>query len=271
MSNMTHAQGMKKVLGLSLLVWATFGLAEETGFTTHTELGYVSTSGNTDTTSGSLDFVGKKKWDKHSVQLDLDYLYSEQDGIENNNKLISELNYDYQFADDFAFNYLVGYKDNKFSGFDYQFYTGPGIKYDAIKNEVHTLALKGNIVYSVDEGTDKYYDATGAEIKYPYVDPSKDSATTIVAGETNKYSSYLLEGAYAWNITKSFKFIQDLSYRGSFESSDTYFVHSKTGVSSKINSMFSMGLNYKIDYTNLPPAGNVRTDKTFTASLIIDY
>ena len=263
---------IKKVLGLSLLVWTTFAYAEETAFTTHTELGYVSTSGNTNTKSASIDFVGKQKWDEHSIQLDVDYLYGEQEGIETNNKLITVLNYDYLFSERVGFNYITGYKEDRFSGFDYQFYTGPGIKYDAIKNDTHTLALQSNIVYSVDKEMDKFYTdpAYTIETPYPY-SPVKGAFKDPASGKKNDYSSYLLQAHYLWNITKTFKFTQDLSYRSSFESSDNYFVQSKTGVASKISDIFSMGINYKVDYVNQPPAGNVRTDKTFTASLIIDY
>lgn len=266
---MNNTTGTKRALGLSLLVWASFALAEDTGFTTHTELGYVSTSGNTDTKSGSIDFAGKQAWDKHAIALDINYLYGEQNGVENNNKLFTVLNYDYKLTDVLAFNYLTGYKDDKFSGFDYQFYTGPGLKYTAIKNDVHNLGLQGNIVYSIDEGSDKDFDALGVEIKYP--NPTNIVPTTTVEGETNEYSSYLVQGNYSWKITETFKFTQDLSYRSSFEDSDNYFVYSKTGVASKISDIMSMGINYKIDYTNQAPVGNVRTDKTFTASLIIDY
>ena len=266
---MNNRIGTKKVLGLSALLWATLSLAEDTGFATHTELGYVSTSGNTNTKSGAVDFVGKQKWENQAIQLDLNYIYGEPEGIETNNKLATEFNYDYTIAGDLAFNYLVGYKNDKFSGFDYQFYTGPGLKYQAVKSDEHTLDLQGNIVYSVDEGSDKFFDALGAEIKYP--NPTNIIPITTIAGQTNEYASYLLKGDYAWKITETFKFTQKLSYRSSFESSDNYFAYSKTGVVSKINATFSMGMNYKIDYTNQPPAGNVYADKTFTASLIIDY
>ena len=240
-------------------------------YTTHVELGYVSTSGNTDTKSGSFDGMGKAEWDKHVLQLDVDYIYGEENGVENNNKLIVELNYDYKFADDFAFNYLTGYKNDKFSGFDYQFYTGPGVKYMALKSDVHILNFQSNILWSQDVEMDKYYDASGNEIKYPYVNPSKDLATNTEPGKTNDYASFYIKGDYAWNVTDTFKFIQVLSYRTDVSDSNIYFVNSKTGIESKINSTFSMGANYKVDYVNSPPDGNERTDKTFTVALILDF
>ncbi len=271
MNKIKNNSALKRALGLSLLAAASLVLAEDTAFTTHTELGYVSTSGNTNTKSGSVDFVGKQKIDKHSLQFDIDYLYGEQEGIETNNKFITSLNYDYQFAEDFAFNYIISYKNDKFSGFDYQFYTGPGLIYDAVKTDAHTLHFQGNIVYAIDEGTDKYYDALGVEIKYPYINPPIDPAIPLVPGVTNEYASYLLQGNYVWKVTETFKFLQDLSYRSEFGDTKNYFVYSKTAVSSKINGNFSMGLSYKVDYTNMPPVGNEYTDKTFTAALIIDY
>ena len=241
-------------------------------FSSHTELGYVSTSGNTDTKTGSLDAMGKWKLEKNTLQLDIDYIYGEQSGIENKNKFAAELNYDYRFSKHFAFNYLVGYKDDKFSGYDYQFYTGPGIKYVAIENDVHILNFQTNILYSSDAEMDKFYtDATYTiETPYPYV-PVQGAFVDPASGQTNEYASFLIKGDYAWNITGSLKFIQDLSYRTDIEDSDIYFVNSKTGLLSKINSTFSMGVNYKIDYVNTPPVGNEHTDKTFTLTLSIDY
>ncbi|MDF1880428.1 DUF481 domain-containing protein [Sulfurimonas sp. MAG313] len=233
---------MKKFLTLSLLC-ASILLAEDTAYITHTELGYVDTSGNTNTTSASLDSMGKKSWEEHSVQLDVDYLYGKQDGIENNNKLDTAFNYDYSFKKSISFNYLLGYKNDKFSGFDYQVFTGPGIKHQTIENDTHNLAFQSNILYSQDS----------------------------VLNETLNYTSLLIKGDYTYNVTKSFKFIQMLSYRVNVEETNAYFINSKTSFISKISDIFSMGINYKIDYANTAPAGKVRTDKVLTASLIIDY
>jgi len=265
---------MKKTLMISLAAAAVLSAADAAkdpnAFMTHTELSYVTTEGNTNTDAFSFDFAGKKAWGLHSVRLDVDALYGTEDNIENKNKLVTELNYDWQFEKRLAFNYVVGYKDDKFSGYDYQFYTGPGFKYHAIVSDAHNMNVLGNILYSVDRTMDKYYDpVTGDEIKYPY--PDGKAGATKVDGSEEDYTGYLLRMDYVWQIAEGFKFIQDASYRSDFEDADNYFVHSKTAVESKINGNFSMGVSYKIDYANLPPAGNERTDKTFMTSLIIDY
>jgi putative salt-induced outer membrane protein len=242
---------------------------EKNELKTHTELSYVQTQGNTDTEAFSLDFMGEKAWDKHSIKLDFDALYGKDNELETKNKIITELNYDYQFAEHFALNYLTGYKNDKFSGFEYQFYTGPGIKYIVLDSKAHKLNFQGNILYNLDETMDGYFDANGDEIKYPY--PDGTAGARVVNGESDDYAGYSLKGDYAWEIMENLKFVQELSYRSDFDNADNYFAFSKTGISAKISDIFSMGVSYKIDYTNLAPADKEYADRTFMTSLIIDY
>jgi len=265
-----------KKTALTLLVAgaALFGADEApkaNPLVTHTELSYVQTQGNTDTSAFSVDFGGKKSWGAHSIKLDADALYGTADGLENKNKLFGELNYDWQFAKHIALNYLVGYKNDKFSGFDYQFYTGPGAKYIVLDDKKYVLDFQGNVLYNANQAMDKYYtDATlTEEVPYPY--PDGKAGLTEVPGEFDGYYGFLLKGNFSWVIVEGFKFLQEASYRGSFDDRENYFAYSKTALESKISSMFSMGISYKVDYTNLPPAGNERTDRTFMTSLIIDY
>lgn len=212
---------------------------------THAEFGYVSTSGNTDTTTYGLDLKMDKKWDKHVVLFTFDGQYADDNGVETKNKYLTELAYDYEITDRFAFNYLAGYKQDKFSGYNYQAYTGPGAKYKLIKEEKQNLSLEGNILYSQDE---------------------LENQT-----KTRDYSSFRAKAVYAWQILENLKFTQDLSYRSDLEDTQNYFVYSKTALISKISDIFSFGINYKVDYVNAPPASTRHSDKTLSASLIIDY
>lgn len=214
-------------------------------FVTHTEFGLITTSGNTDTTNYNLDLNVKKSWDKHVFGLTFDAQYADDNGIETKTKFLTELNYDYELTDRFAFNYLVGYKDDKFSGYNYQAYTGPGVKYKAIKEEKHNLSLEGNILYSQDE--------------------------LELASKTSNYGAFRAKAIYEWQILESLKFAQDLSYRTEIEDSNNYFVYSKTALISKVSDIFSFGINYKIDYVKAPPASTQHSDKTLTINLIADY
>ena len=265
---------MKKILSTLTVctLIATYAQAEERTekpFKTHTELGYVSTNGNTDTDAFSLDLNAKKEWIKHILTLDLDGQYATDQGVETKNKYLIEAQYDYKFTERFSFNYLAGYKSDKFSGFTYQFYTGPGAKYKMIETKEHELSLDGNILYAQDRYDDVWVDALGNTLSYPYDGVTKDHIST--PAYTNDYTSYRANGVYTWQILENLKFLQELSFRSSFEESDNYFINSKTAFTNKISDIFSAGISYKVDYANKPAEGKVKTDTTFAFNLIIDY
>jgi len=219
-------------------------ITKKNALVTHAEFSFANTTGNTDTLTYGLDLNMKKRFDEHIFEFSLDTQYADDNGVETKNKLLSELTYDYQLTDRFAFSYLLGYKADKFSGYDYQIYTGPGVKYKLIKEEDHDLAIEGNILYSKDD---------------------------IENGATRNYSSFRTKVVYEWQILQNLKFTQDLSYRTEIEDTSNYFVFSKTAFVSKISDIFSFGLNYKIDHVSNPPQNKEHTDKTLSASLIIDY
>ncbi len=265
---------MKKII-LSALVASSLVIASEsnsvkdTTFVTHTEFGYIGTKGNTDTSTFNLDATVKKGWGKNIFNLKFDGQYADDKNIETKNKYFAELGYDYEMSDKLAFNYLIGYKQDKFSGFTYQAYTGPGLKYKALVTKTYNLSLEGNILYSEDEIEDINYDAAGDIIYYP--NPGNIVATTTDKGETRDYTSYRAKGVFDWQMLENLKFEQELSYRAEFDDSKNYFVFSKTAFTSKLSDIFSAGISYKVDYVNTPPTGKEYADKTLTANLIIDY
>lgn len=235
---------------------------------THTELGYIQTDGNTKTQTFNLDAKAKKSWNKHVGSALFDAQYASNAGIENKNKYRLELSYDYKLTDRFAFNYLAGYRSDKFSGFAYQAYTGPGAKYKAIISKQHNLSVDANLLYSLDSYDDVYTDAiTGAVIAYP----KSTVGANRTAGTDDQYASYRVSATYGWQMLENLKFDQELSLRGSMEEANNYFVFSKSGLTSKLSDMFSAGISYKIDYINSPATGKENTDTTFTANLIMDY
>ncbi|MEA1918623.1 MAG: DUF481 domain-containing protein, partial [Campylobacterota bacterium] len=215
---------MNKIVVLSVaavLMLSAADKVDKNTLKTHTELSYVQTQGNTNTNSFSLDFAGSKAWDKHQFKLDFDALYGDDKGLETKNKVLGELNYDYKFAEHFAFNYLMGYKNDKFSGYEYQFYTGPGIKYIVANTKVHKLDFQANALYNLDESMDQYHDADGNEITYPYPDGTAGSLKT--SGESNDYTGFSAKANYAWQIMDNLKFLQEASYRSDFDDTDNYF------------------------------------------------
>ena len=267
---------MKKIV-LSAVVISVAALtshAEDVKVTplkTHTEFGYIETNGNTKTKTFNLDATAKKAWGKHEGKINFDGQYAEDSGNETKNKYLLELNYNYALSDRLAFDYLVGYKVDKFSSYDYQFYTGPGAQYKAIVTDNHKLTLSGNILYSVDQEADTNYADAAKTIVIPYPNSGNTPVVAITYGKKNDYAAYRFKGVYDYQITKTLKFNQELSVRGQIDDLQNYFGYSKTSLNSKISDIFSAGISYKADYVNQPAIDKEHTDTTLTLNLIMDY
>lgn len=246
---------MKKILWVSLAASSFLMGAEEieNTFTTHTELGYINTEGNTNTESFAFAFNAKGNLDKHVLRLDANAQYSKDEGSETKNKWDAEFNYDYDITKTIAFNYLIGMKQDKFSTYDWQFYTGPGAVWHALKQEAHRLDFQGNILYSEDNAREE------------------PTSTPVVEGDIERYSAWRAGLDYNWKIYENLKFIQLATFRSEFEDFENYFITSKTGIESKINGNLSMGASYLVDYTNSKAPDKEYADRTFMVSLIIDY
>lgn len=259
---------MKKTL-LALSALSVLALAEETPLKTHGELGYVQTKGNTDTQAFNLSLDLKKEGSIDIFTVDLDGQYATDSGVETKNKYSAEATYGYKLTERLALDYLIGYKSDKFSGFKYQFYTGPGLKYKAIDMQEHKLLIEGNILYALDQYDDVWTNALNENVSYPY--KPGDKVNLITPAYKDDYAAYRLKGVYDWQILENLKFQQELSYRGSFEDSKKYFAYSKTSLTNKISDIFSAGVSYAVDYVNIPAEDKKKTDTTLSFNLIMDY
>jgi putative salt-induced outer membrane protein len=218
--------------------------SEEARYKTKTEVSYRNTKGNTETSQFGLALHAERKRKKNTMTFDLTALQSSNAGIENNNKWLALLQYDRSLSEALYFNYLVSYGEDKFSGFDYQFNTGPGLGYKVLQSDTQKLNLRGNTLYSKD---------------------------SIAGSDTNEYVSGLAGLEYAWQIMENLSFSEEASYRSQFGEGSNYFIYSKTAIKSKVNGNFSLGLSYQVDYKNIPAETRERTDRVFLASLVIDY
>ncbi len=211
---------------------------------THSEFSYINTKGNTNTTSLAYEGRAKTSVDLHIFRAHLNAYKSSDNGETSKDKWSTELNYDYQFCPRVSLNYLIGYKEDRFSGFDYQAYTGPGMGIKLLEEPRHKLNVQGNLLYA------------------------RDKPESLAA---EGYMSAKLGGIYRWQMAENLKFIQEATYRVNLEDTDQSFAYSKTALETKINASLSMGVSYKVDYVNTPPPPSKSTDRTFLASLIIDY
>jgi putative salt-induced outer membrane protein len=262
-------QKMKKLLLISLTAASLLMATEDpNAFVSHSELGFNHTAGNTDTTTLTLDAKAEKKWSRHSLNAFIDGQYAENNNVESKNKFVTELNYEYVLTHRLSFTYLAGYRDDKFSSFDYQIYTGPGAKYLVFKDDVHNLTVDGSLLYAKDSIARVNFDIDGNPIMYP--NPGNIPTYSTEPSYIEQYAAYRLKALYERQLLDNLKFGQELSYRSSFKDQGNFFIYSKSALTSRLSALFSAGLSYKIDYVNKPGDAE-RTDTTLTANLIMDY
>lgn len=228
-----------------LALMASLGVSLSAGeMITHSVFSYMNTKGNTDITSLSFEASAKKGWELHEWRGHVDTYRSSDSGKLSSNKWSSEFNYDYRFCPRVSLNFLAGYKDDSFSGFDYQLYGGPGVGVKLIDNPVHKLDLQGNVLYAEDKAENK----------------RKDDYFSSKAGII-----------YHYKVLENLKFIQEATYRINLEERDYQFAYSKTAIENKITPTFSLAVSYKIDYVKTPPPPSLNTDRSFLVGLVIDY
>lgn len=218
--------------------------SEDARYKSKIVLSYTNTQGNTRTDKLAFGFHGERKRKKNTMTLDINALQSSSNGIEDNSRWLSVFQYDRDIIKDLYFNYVVSYGEDKFSGFDYQFYTGPGLGYKVLHSDTHTLNVRANALYAKDD---------------------------IENGGTNEYAAWLAGFKYKWKILDNLSFSEDAHFKSQADHFENYFVYSRTSIESQINGTFSLGLSYQVDYKNIPAPGNERTDRVFLASLIINY
>ena len=212
---------------------------KESPWTATLGLGYVNTSGNTNTET--LIFKADvayeiEKW-KHTATFDT--LNTSTDDVTTADRLRfgAQSNYKFRPRDYFYGNF--SYEDDAFSGFEYQAKLSIGYGRKIIKTEKHELDGE------IGPGYRKFK---------PDNQPSEDEALVRLAGK------------YKWTISKYSSFTQDLI--GDFgELQDEW--KSVTALRTTIYEDLALRLQYEVRYLDVVPVGNDNYDRTTTVSL--DY
>jgi putative salt-induced outer membrane protein len=200
-------------------------------------LGYLSTSGNTDTTTYKTAFeVGyeKNRW-KHI--LDGGANGAEDTGVSTAESYQLAWKTDYSFAEkDYVFG-LINWNKDRFSGVTEQLSQTVGYGRRVIETPGHVLNLEigaGNRDADLSDGTSE----SGA----------------IVRGGLD----------YTWIFNETSGFDQDLNIE---TGSDNTYIESVSALRAKVFGDFAIVLSYTVRQNSDVPVGNVKTDKLSAVSI----
>ena len=206
------------------------------------ELGFVKTTGNTETETFLLKakvINTREKW-KHTARGEA-LRNAEGDDIVTAERYFLSGKSEYTFRRRSYVYGLITYDDDRFSGFDY-IVTGI-LGYGRVVMERESLKLNLEV-------------GAGGRQSEPEI------------GETDNETVGRAAGDFEWKISKSATFIQELSTDvGEVKS----ISRSLTALSTKINSYLSSRIAYQVRYTSEVPPGIEKKDTELTFTLVAKY
>lgn len=204
-------------------------------------LGYVSTSGNTDTQTLSFKAEAEASYKNWAQLIRLEALNSSDNNVRTAERYAGLLKTDYNFTKrSYAFG-LLGYESDKFNGYKYQSSIAIGYGYKALDEKSVWLNLEA-----------------GPGGRFSKLD----------SGEQQNEVTALLAGRFGWQISDNALFEQDLS---SEIGEDTTITRSRTALTANIIGSFAMRLSYRIRYNSEPPPETKHRDTEALASLVYKF
>ncbi len=210
------------------------------------ELGFVSTSGNTETTTiktnGKLVEEGVK-WRNSTI---FSSLNTKEDDERSAEKYFLSNKVDYKFSEHGYIFGFVSYDDDRFSGFDWQATIAAGYG-RTLLNNIDNMRLNlelgpGYRISKVDE------DAVGED----------DQEEAILRASAD----------YEWQLSDSAVFAQALTVEGG---SDNTISKSITSLKTTIVGQFALKLAYTIKYTETVPLDTDHADTETSVTLVYSF
>jgi len=238
---MLKKKSIALALAASMLTLPAHAIEALNGWSGEGELGFSSTSGNTDSETLNAKLgLGKAhgNW-KHNAKIAV--LKASDSGVDSADSRVFTEKSEYRFAEQtFVFG-RVKHEEDKFSGFDHQSVIAFGIGHLFIENEIHKLEASAGIGYrdiEDDLGESTSEGVLDGEVKYQYViSPSAtfNQNVQVESGDANTYSK-----------------------------SETY-------LALKINGNLNAKLGYEVKHNSDVPAGVDKTDTMTTVTLVYGF
>lgn len=210
------------------------------------ELGFIDTSGNTDTRSLNGKFNLTHDQQPMKTRLKLEALTSEENGEKSKERYFAELKGDYTLSDRSYVASVLSYDDDRFTGFEYQGVLSAGYGYHVWQ------AKKGHFDVEVGPG----YRRTSLYIRNDEGDKLEEE----IIGR--------LSLDLAADISDNATFLETFTVEAG-EFSTVY--RSVMGLQSTLVSTLAMKLNYEVKYIDNVPEGTEKMDTIVGATLVYGF
>jgi putative salt-induced outer membrane protein len=216
----------------------------EDGWKNESQAGVVVTTGNTDTSTLSAAEAASYQFDANILKLTASFLSQKSAGVESGKNWSLGLRYERVFNEKLTGFLAETVDGNQFSGINQQYATDIGAKYTILKNDQSAWFVEGG---------------------YRYL-----KQNLILLTRNLNYGRVYSEFVETFSPTVSAKYW--IEYLPNFTTSDDWQLNTELSLSAAISSIFSVKSAYLLKYDNqVNSPGLVKTDKTFTTSLVAKF
>lgn len=239
--------GMLLVLGAMPLMAQEEAEAEkpEPAWVGSLGLSWVSTSGNTDTTTGGLEFLLDRKPEPWGLAFVARGNRAEQDGETTAENYLVAARVLRTLGERWEAYGGLQYARDPFAGVDGRLVASAGATYLAVESAKHKLSFDMALAYTSEDR----------------VPPEPD--VSFPGGEFGLI--------WEWKLGENSKLTERLMYYPNFDDSADWRVASLTGLESAINSWLALKLAFDLRHRNEPVGDNESTDTTTTASVVFNF
>ena len=208
------------------------------------ELGFIQTSGNSDTQSFNGKFNLERQLEPVTTSLNLEVLTSEEDGDSSKERYIAEIEHDYSLGERSYVASVLAYEDDRFNGYQYQSSLSVGYGYHAWADEQGKLDLEVGPGYRRSALEERNEDGNKIE------EEAIASLNLLV------------------NISESAKFTEKFTIEGG----DSKIVYkSDMGIQSTLIGQLAMKINYQVKHTTEVPEDKKNTDSLVGVTLVYSF
>lgn len=231
--------------GAGILLAVQAYAEEPTTWSGDAELGFVSTTGNTDTTTIKSRAKAEGDWEVWRNTTAFDSLNTKEDDSRSAEKYFISNKTDYKFSDvSYVFGF-VSYDDDRFSGFDYQATLSAGYGRTLLSNiDNMSLSLEAGPGYRISKVEDESMD--------------DDQEEVILRAYGN----------YEWQLSDSAQFGQELTVEGGDENTISKSI---TSLKTTIVGKLALKVAYTVKYTEEVPPENDHADTETSITLVYSF
>ena len=214
------------------------------------DLSFLSTSGNTDTTSIGAGFELNYRPKPWLFTIKGGYLKGATDGVTTAESFVGSLRASRDLTERIDVFAGAGYLRNRFSGIENLYNFDAGAGYKILLGPAHFLRVEGGFGYTREQ------------------DLVKDTGVLL---PTRGYANARAGLGYKWQFTKNAAFTNDFTYLLDLDDTANWFITDKAAITAAISKIFALQASWTLLYRNQPVQGFSHTDTATAVGLVAKF